>query len=106
MGGDIGRTRDELAEDRRDAACDQIGIWEVPHPYRAVEALCDEVDEAVCVAGADAQLRMSARHLGESRRKVRRSEGQRGRDAQLPAQLALRQDRFSRQVDFRRDAAA
>ncbi len=58
------------------------------HADGAVVAFGDQVDEAVAVAGLDVKLWMPARHLGEYRREVGGTEGQRRSDAQAAAKLA------------------
>lgn len=44
-------------------------------PYRTIITLCDEIYEAISIAGVDAKLRVTSRHFGEHRSKMSRAKG-------------------------------
>ncbi len=67
----------KLAKDRPNASCNQVGIREVANPDRAIEALCDEVNEAVGVRCMDVELRVPSCHVGKDGGEVSRPEGKR-----------------------------
>ena len=94
---------DELSIDRADAPCDQVGVLEIAHPYRAIVALPDEIDEAVAVGSLDMQLGVASRHFGERGGEVSRPESKRRGNSQAASKVTGRQDRFPRDVDLRAD---
>lgn len=53
---DVVRARDELPIDWSDAFCDQVEVLKVANPYRTIITLCNEIDEAIAVAGVDLEL--------------------------------------------------
>ncbi len=95
-------TGDALAAQRRDAARDQIRVRKIAHAHGGVETFADEIDKAVAVGGVHVQLRMTAGEIGQHRREVRRTEGQRRGDAKATADFAFGRDRVARGFEARR----
>src|SRR5262249_58296406 len=75
MTPDVARTRHQLPRDRPDATRDQIGVREVADPERAIEALGNDVYEAVLIGGVDLQERISVRQLHQDGGEKERTEG-------------------------------
>lgn len=60
---DIVWARDELSIDWPDALRDQVGVLKVSASDRAIETLCNQVNEAIAVAGVNVKLRVLACHF-------------------------------------------
>ncbi len=97
---DVVRARDELPIDRSDASCDQVGVLKIANPYRTIVTLCDEIDEAITVAGVDLELGMASRHFREDGSEVGLSERKRHGNPQAAAKVTGGQDRFPGHVDL------
>ncbi len=97
---DIVRACDELSIDRPDALRDQVGVLKVADPDRAIETLCDEIDEAIAVGGMDVELRVLTRHFRKHGGEVGRAESKRHGNPQAAAQLTGGEDRFPGRVDL------
>ena len=70
-----------------------------------IEALGDEIDEAVAVGGLDGEAWMAERQLGQDRRQMRRAEGEGNRQAQAAHHLAaLLRHRLARLLEVGQDA--
>lgn len=90
--------------DRADASCDQVGVLEIANPYRTVVTLCDEIDEAIAVAGLDVQLGMASCHFREYGSEVSRAERKRRSNAQAAAKVPRGPDRFPGHFDLGADS--
>ncbi len=90
----VSRTRDQLSIDRPDPSRDQAGVLQVTNPDRAIETLCDEIDEAITVRGINFELRMASCHFREQGSEVSRAERDRHRNSQATAQVTSGQDCF------------
>lgn len=75
----------------------------MPKSYRAIIAVCDEIDDMVAVARLDLQPRVASRHFGQHGRNVCRAERQRRSNSQSPPKLTGGKDRFLRYIDFGAD---
>lgn len=101
---DVVRARDELPIYGADASCDQVGVLKIAYPYRTIVTLCDEIDEAITVAGVDLQPGMASRHFREDGSEVALSERKRHGNPQASAKVTCGQDRFLGHVDLGADA--
>ena len=87
--------------DRADALRDQVGVLKVPDPDRAIETLCDEIDEAIAVAGHGSAAAGADRAISASTgAKWVGPNAQRHGDAQAAAQIPGGKDRFPGRVDL------
>lgn len=101
---DVVRARDKLPIDRSDASCDQVGVLKIAKSYRTIITLCDEIDEAITVAGVDVELGVASRHFREDGSEVSLPERERHSNAQAAAKVTGGQDRFLGHVDLGGDS--
>ena len=94
MGLDVVRAGEKLPIDGTDAPCDQIGVLKMANSYRAIISFCDEIDEAITVAGLDLKMGMAPAHFRQDGSEVDRAEGKRHCDAQAAAQFSGGQNCF------------
>lgn len=65
MGGDIVRAGNKPAMERADPPGDQVGALEISDPDRAIEALGNQIDEAIAIRCVDLQVRMALCQRGQ-----------------------------------------
>lgn len=97
---DIVRARDELSLDWPDALGDQAGVLKVSASDRAIETLCNQVNEAIAVGGMNVKLRMLACHFSQHRGEVGRTESQWNGNPQTATKAAFGKDRFPGYFDL------
>src|SRR5260221_10507905 len=101
---DVVRACDELSADRPDAPGHEVRITEIANAHRTVEALTDNIHEAVAVTSMYVKQRVSPRQFRKDWRQMRRAEGQRRRNAQTAAQVTGGEDRLPRVIHLGADA--
>ncbi len=60
---DIIRAGDKLAIDCGHPSGHQVGILKIAHPYRAIETLRDQINEAITIGGMDMKLGVLMCHI-------------------------------------------
>jgi hypothetical protein len=101
---DVVRAGDELPIEWSDASCDQVGVLKIANPYRTIITLCDEIDEAITVAGVDLEPGVAARHFREDGSEVTLAERKWHGNSQAAAKVTGGQDRFPGHVDLGADS--
>jgi hypothetical protein len=86
--------------ERPDALRDQVGVLKVASPDRAIETLCDEIDEAIAVGGMNVKPRVLPRHLREHGGEVGWTESKRHGNSQAAAKVAGGEDRFPGRINL------
>lgn len=97
---DIAWARDELSMDWPDALRDQVGVLKVSASDRAIETLCNQVNEAIAVASVNVKLRMLACHFRQHWGEVSRTESERHGNPQTAAKIPFGKDRLPGSFDL------